>query len=94
MRPFRPFICLNGACRIGAFERIAVAGEQKSMVDRVHNSLRTAIIGSLSVDAMDSAQPESAINCFIRTHKNLVDSDIRMFVNNDWMNNIVGPPNI
>jgi hypothetical protein len=88
-------------------------GEQKSLVNRVHNSLRTAIIGSLSVNAIDSAQLESAINCFIRIHRNLIELDIRMFaravqgakhpftafrceghfVNNDWVNNIVEPPN-
>jgi hypothetical protein len=75
----RPFICLNGVVRIGSFPGIMVAGKEGSMEDRVHNSLRTAIIGSLSVDAIDSAQPESALNCFIRLHRNFIDSDIRMF---------------
>jgi hypothetical protein len=79
MRPSRPFICLNGACRIGSFPGVTAVGEQKSLVNRVHNSLRTAILGSLSVDAMDSAWLQSAINCFIRIHRNLIELDIRMF---------------
>jgi hypothetical protein len=74
-RPPRPFISRECKRRL---ERLGELGQIELFeAERIRANIRTAILGSLSGDVLDSIRPDGQVHTFINEHKNLIDADIR-----------------